>query len=173
MDPFETLGVPRRYQIDMQQLESRYRDLQRALHPDRFAGASPSERRMSLAKAVEVNEAYRALKDDLARGEALLKLQGGKPATTEAPEFLMEMMELREELGEARLTKDLARVRKLAALVDKRAHAAREALADAFEPGAQPPSLELLQDAARVLGRLKYFRRMLDEVSAIEEEAQG
>src|SRR5882672_5104687 len=57
MDPFSTLGLPRRYEVDMPQLETSYRELQKALHPDRHAGASASQRRMSLVRAVEVSEA--------------------------------------------------------------------------------------------------------------------
>ena len=110
MDPFATLGLPRRYELDRAALEVRYRELQRALHPDKFAGASASERRLSLSKAVEVNEAYRILRDDLARAEALLAQHRGA-ASTKAPEaepgFLMEMMEQREALGEAKQQKDL------------------------------------------------------------------
>ena len=67
MDPFATLGLARRYDVDPRELETKYRDLQRALHPDRHVSGSPSERRMSLSRAVEVNEAYRLLRDDLAR----------------------------------------------------------------------------------------------------------
>src|SRR5262249_27402541 len=74
MDPFATLGLPRRYEIDMQELETRYRELQKALHPDKHAGASASQRRLSLERAIQVNEAYRVLKDDLKRAEALVAL---------------------------------------------------------------------------------------------------
>src|SRR6187401_2849327 len=98
MDPFSTLGMPRRYEIDLRELESRYRELQRALHPDRHAGASASQRRMSMLKAVEVNDAYRALKDDLRRAEALLTAYGdgagaAQDSRPEDPEFLMQMLE--------------------------------------------------------------------------------
>src|SRR5690348_9119428 len=109
MDPFATLGLPRRYELDMRQLEANYRELQRVLHPDRHAGASASQRRMNLLKAVEVNEAYRALKNDLSRAEVLLALQAGAQPRTAAPEdpdFLMEMLELREALGEAHAAAD-------------------------------------------------------------------
>jgi molecular chaperone HscB len=180
-DPFATLGLPRRYDIDLPQLEAHYRELQRALHPDRHVSAGPAQRRVSLAKAVEVNEAYRALKDELARGEALLALArgvaGGGERANEAPDFLMEMMELREELGEARAARDLARVQRLAADVAAHHDQTRAALSRAFD-AAQAVELERereaqLGQAARLLGRLKYYRRFLDEVSAIEEESLG
>ena len=173
MDPFATLGLPRRYEVDLQQLEARYRELQRALHPDRHANESPAQRRLSLTKAVEVNEAYRALKDDLARGEALLELDRGTGSSgeraAESPEFLMEMMERREALGEARAAKDMARVGAMAKEMSALQAETRTALVNAFDAngGAR------VEEAARLLGRLKYYRRFLDEVTAIEEEALG
>src|SRR5882672_4004192 len=123
MDPFSTLGLPRRYEVDMPQLETSYRELQKALHPDRHAGASASQRRMSLVLAVEVNEAYRVLKDDLRRAEALLAsydTAAAREQGREDPEFLMEVLELREALGEAKQAKDLPRVRRMAAEIAER-----------------------------------------------------
>jgi molecular chaperone HscB len=174
MDPFATLGLPRRYEIDMRQLETSYRELQKALHPDKHAGAGASQRRMSLLKAVEVNEAYRVLKDDLRRAEALLALYDAAAAREqgrEDPEFLMEVLELREALGEAKAARDLEAVRRMAASVAQRAQDARSELVHAFDalPGAH--GADELARVSGLIGRLKYFRRFLDEVSSIEEEA--
>jgi len=176
MNPFTTLGLPVRFDLDPQQVEQRYRDLQRALHPDKFAQASGAERRMSLAKAVEVNEAYRVLKDDVRRAEALLALRGvaiGEERAAPAdPELLMEVMELREALGEARAARDLSRVGKLSERVTAMRRATIDALTERFgalpEATAPPPALEKL---AALTSRLRYFRRFLDEVAVIEEEA--
>jgi molecular chaperone HscB len=189
MDPFSTLGLPRRYEVDMPQLETSYRELQKALHPDKHAGASASQRRMSLVRAVEVNEAYRVLKDDLRRAEALLAvfantapaLRGGasidaaaaREQGREDPEFLMEVLELREALGDAKQAKDLARVRGMAVEIAERQAQARTALVNAFNELPVAPSAAELTRVSGLIGRLKYFRRFLDEVSAIEEEALG
>jgi molecular chaperone HscB len=175
MDPFATLGLPRRYDMDRGELEARYRELQKALHPDRHAGASASQRAMNMGKAVEVNDAYRVLKDELRRAEALLIALGGNvsgDAGAADPEFLMEVMELREGLGEAKAEKDLARVRTLAGQVEAMRGEARDALVKAFE-AAEAGDDAALKKAAALVGRLKYFRRFLDEVSVIEEEALG
>lgn len=177
MDPFATLGLPRRYVLEPAALEARYRDLQRVLHPDRHGAGAPSERRLSAARAVEVNEAYRALKDDVKRAEALLALHGVAldPNRREAPELLMEVLELREALSEARAAGDLPRVRKLAEGVAARERDARERLARAFdELSAAGQGAEQAGASARSwLGQLKYLRRFLDEVASIEEEAAG
>jgi molecular chaperone HscB len=178
MDPFVTLGLPRRYQLDLRQLETNYRELQRVLHPDRHGSAAASQRRMNLLKAVEVNEAYRTLKNEVTRAEALLALYaaGAPPeARQEDPEFLMEVLELREELSEAHAAGDVAAVRVMA----DRAHRAKLAidaqLGGAFETLSQGVSKAELTAARKLLGRLKYYHRFLDEVSAFEQrtEEQG
>lgn len=173
MDPFATLGLPRRFDLDVAELEARYRELQRALHPDRHVSGSASQRRMSLSKAIEVNEAYRALKNELSRAEALAALLGpdaGAPAAVpEAdPEFLMEVMELREALGEAKAGRDLARVQALAETVQAKRNKARQALAAGFS--AADSDAAALAAVRETIGRLKYYQRFLDEVAVIEDE---
>jgi molecular chaperone HscB len=167
MDPFETLGIARGYEVDLAAVERTHRELSRALHPDKFVSATASERRAALSKAVEVNEAWRIVRDPIRRAEALLALAGvavGENREPKAdPEFLMEMLEQREALAEAKAAKDLARVREMARGVETRAAQVERALADGFARG----------DAASLvgtLGELRFFRRFLDEVSAIEDE---
>jgi molecular chaperone HscB len=167
MDPFATLGIRRRYDVDLTAAERTHRELSRALHPDKFVGASPSERRAALARAVEVNEAWRVVRDPIRRAEALLKLSGiavGEDKEPKAdPEFLMEMLEQRESLADAKQARDLAAVRRMAQAIDARARAVEAALAEGFARG---------DDAQLVgkVGELRFFRRFLEEVSAIEDE---
>jgi molecular chaperone HscB len=171
VDPFETLGIPPRFDVDLGAVERRHRDLSRALHPDKFLGASPSERRAALAKAVGVNEAWRIVRDPIRRAEALLALagvpvgEGAEPAAE--PEFLMEMLEQREALSDAKQARDLASVRRLAAAIEARARAVEGALSEGFARG------EAGRDGGTLvakLGELRFYRRFLDEVSAIEDE---
>src|SRR3984957_7438497 len=100
MDPFAVLGIERRYDIDLGAVEKRHRELSRALHPDRYADAGAAERRLTLAKAVEVNEAWRTLRDPIARAEALFSLAGiavGEQNEPQpSPALLMEAMHRRE-----------------------------------------------------------------------------
>jgi molecular chaperone HscB len=172
MDPFATLGMPREYALDSEELERKYRDLQRALHPDRHVNATPAERRVALGKAVEVNEAYRVLRDDVRRADGLLRLLGytGKGEIAD-PELLMEVMELREALSEAKQEQNLPRVQKLASQVQSLATTTRRELAATFGelPSAAPPIA--LAKPAELLARLKYYKRFLDEVNVIEDDA--
>ena len=176
MDPFATLGLPRRYDLDEQELKQHYRELQKALHPDRHMTAVASQRRVALGKAVEVNEAYRMLRDKLARAEALLALvRGDAPVTNEAadPHLLMEVMELREELSEAKHAKDSVGVQRLSARVRALQSSAYAALTRGFTALAEPPSKDAITDLAALIARLKYYQRFLDEARVIEDEAQA
>lgn len=176
MDPFETLGFARHYDLDKTLLDRRYRELQQALHPDRHASAPASERALTLSKAVAVNEAYRILRDDQKRGEALLGLLGAASSEQPAdPEMLMEMMELRESLSEARAARDAAAVARLAATVQEKSATAQRELArefaaiEATDSGA--PARTALEAAQTLLGRLRYYRRFHEEVAMFEDEA--
>src|SRR6516225_6451682 len=117
-DPFETLGVEARFDLDLAALSQHHRDLSKALHPDRYSGAGAAERRLSLGRAIDVNEAFRVLKDPIRRAEALLRRAGVPVGETSEPKpppaLLMEMMEAREELAGAARAKDLAAVARLA-----------------------------------------------------------
>lgn len=172
MDPFDTLGVARQYELDKAQLDKRYRELQQALHPDRHASAPAPARALTLQKAVAVNEAYRILRDDLKRGEALLISFGGKVTEQTAdPELLMEMMELREALSEARAEQQTAEVARLATVVaDKTAQSRRE-LTTVFAALASQSNEASLASAQSLLGRLRYYKRFQDEVAQFEDEA--
>jgi molecular chaperone HscB len=171
VDPFAILGLPRRYDLDKAALDRRYRDLQQALHPDKYTAAGASERALTLGKAMEVNEAYRVLRDDQARAEALLSLLGGAadPHEPADPELLMEMMELREALSEAREQGQAEKVAALAADVGDKTAAARDELARLFAAvGGEP---KLLAQARALTSRMRYYRRFLDEVALFEDEA--
>jgi molecular chaperone HscB len=172
MDPFATLGFERRYNLDKTLLDRRYRELQQALHPDKHASAPASERALTLRKAIEVNEAYRVLRDDQKRGEALLVLMGREVSDQQAdPELLMEMMELREALSDARAADDHARVSRLAAEVTEKATATSRQLSEVFTRLAAASSNKELGDAQTLLSRLRYYRRFQDEVALFEDQA--
>lgn len=174
MDPFSILGVEKRFDLDLAAVEKTHRDLSRALHPDRFAGAGAAERREALDKAASVNEAWRALRDPVTRAEALFAAFGVAIGDGQEPrpaaDFLMEMLDEREALQEARETKDLDRVTSLGAKVEARMKEAEAKLALGLRPGA---SADAVRGFLPLLGELRFYRRFLDEVSAIEDEALG
>jgi molecular chaperone HscB len=167
MDPFATLGIARSYDLDLLALEKSYRKLSRAFHPDRHASTTPGEKREALARAVAVNEAWRVVRDPIQRAEALLSL-GGVSLAEESEsmrdlEFLEEMLEQREALSHARKARDRGAVRSLADTVRARSTEAERELAAGLATGRTAP-------VVGTLGKMKFYRRFLDEVSAIEDE---
>jgi len=109
-DYFSFLGLPRRLNLDPVELEQRFRTLSRQFHPDYFYNAPPAERRASLERSSYLNDAYRTLKQPIARVEYLLQIEGFAPASGEAdaakpvvpPALLEEVFTLNEELDEIR-----------------------------------------------------------------------
>jgi molecular chaperone HscB len=168
-DPFETLGFEPAFDLDPALLERRHLELSRALHPDRYAGRPASERREALGRAIAVNQAFRLLRDPIGRAEALLEKHGREPSESNVPPadpmLLMDVLERREALSEARRARDLETVRELARTIADRQRASVSALSAAF--GKEPPDLP---GAETALGELRYHRRFLDEVGSIEDE---
>jgi len=99
---FELFGLPVAFDLDTADLTTRYRELQKRVHPDKYANASDPERRLSQQMTSLVNEAFHILKDPVRRGRYLLGLRGvdmGEETDTKMdPAFLMEQMEWREQL---------------------------------------------------------------------------
>ncbi|WP_088157928.1 Fe-S protein assembly co-chaperone HscB [Achromobacter xylosoxidans] len=105
-DHFSLFGLPARFDLDAQALESAWRTVAAQVHPDRYATASPAERRVAMQWAARANEAYRLLRDPLLRARYLCE-QAGVDLQTESntamdPEFLMQQMTWREMLDDAR-----------------------------------------------------------------------
>src|SRR5258705_10659001 len=107
-DYFAFLGLPRRLTIDAQELEKRFRDLSRQFHPDYYYNAAPAERLASLERSSYLNDAYRTLKQPIARIEYLLQVEGLAPKNPQEasrqvpPALLEEVFALNEELDEIR-----------------------------------------------------------------------
>ena len=172
MDPFATLGLERTYRLDLRAVEKTHRELSRALHPDRYVGSGASERREALEKAVLVNEAWRIVRDPIRRAEALFTLAGLQVGDTHEPKpatsLLMDMMEQRETLAEARGKRDAKAVDRLVQEMTGRKTAIEEELAAAFEGAGGDP--EKLTRLVAKLGELRYYRRFLEEASAILDD---
>ena len=108
---FELFGLPQTYALDRDRLDTAYRELQNAVHPDRFAAQPETDQRLAMQWATQVNEAYQTLKHPVNRGVYLLKLQGidalDASNTKMAPAFLMQQMEWREAIDEARAGREM------------------------------------------------------------------
>lgn len=173
---FELLQLEPKFELTRAQLEERQRELGRILHPDRFAGAPPAQRRAALSKSIAVNEAVRRLKDPVYRGKLLLRCKFGAGSEEEvaaAPGLLMEVMELREQLAQARTQGALEQVEKLAATVRDRRDKLLSQIARAFDlppGGSDEESAAVVTTLRAQLGELKYLERFVDEVGRIQDD---
>lgn len=172
-DHFAVFGLPRGFDVDLGDLEGRYRRLQRSVHPDRHAAAGESQRRIAVQRAALINEAYATLRSPLERARYLLELHHvgvdteGNAAMS--PEFLMEQMELREEMENVRSADDpLSAVAQLIERVRRDSSALVDRLAAAFETG-QPAGLQL---ARRHLLELHFYRRLEEEAVGLEADLE-
>jgi molecular chaperone HscB len=171
-DAFDTLGVEPRFDLDLGLLEQRHRALAGTLHPDRYSGKPASERRMALGKAILVNEAWRLLCDPVRRAECLLSRAGVAVGELCEPkpsaELLMQMLELREELALAHKNRDPLALERLHKHLRELERTAVTTLEVGFVQAAG--EREKLAALLPGLGKLRYIRRSLEELAAIEED---
>jgi molecular chaperone HscB len=164
-DPFALLGLPAGYDVDLAALERAFFERQKQLHPDRVATASAAERVAVLSRARALNDAYQLIKKPMARAEYLLTRAGVTIGDNERldPAFLMEILELREELAAARAANDTALVGVLAGTMRARQTEALGAL----------PALFAAHDTQAIKQRLivlRYINRYLEECDAALDE---
>ncbi len=164
---FELFGMPEGFAVDVTALDEAYRRVQGAVHPDRFGAASGTERRIAMQLATHTNEAYRALRDPVARATYLCGLHGVDPqvhSNTAMPsDFLMRQMEWRERLDEVRETRSAA---ELAALRDELADtrgALLAGIAQAIDARGDYAS------AADLVRQLMFVERFDGDVDALDE----
>jgi len=168
---FDLFGLPTGFGLNLDDLSKRYLVLRQTVHPDLYATAGEREKRLSLQASTLVNEAYQTLKDPLARARYLLNLvtgtRGDDQETTRDMAFLMEHMELREALAEARHGPDpyagLAAVRSRLSLQSGHLIAQLTARLESTS--------ELEPEACRELIRkLRFVRKCQAEADALEAE---
>jgi len=168
---FELFGLPVAFDIDAQQLAERYRELQRTVHPDRYANASDRERRLSIQHAAQVNDAFQTLKSSLRRARYLLQLQGvefdDEKETHLDPAFLMEQIELREALADVRTIADpLDGLNNIMADIKVRQRAMESQLRMLFADASDDKRLE----AKQLVQKMQFLARLQQEAEDLEEE---
>jgi len=165
---FELFGLAPDFALDPEALERNYREIQSRVHPDRFAHAGDAERRASLQWTTRVNEAYRTLTDPVQRAKHILELHGVDVAfetNTQMPsDFLMQQLELREELEGAVSGKDAAALDRLRAdLAGNRQSLIRQ-IGEAID------NRKDYAGAAGLVRKLMFLDRLDAEIEAAYEE---
>ena len=168
---FELFGLPRSYALDRDQLDTAYREMQHTVHPDRFAAKSEAEQRVAMQWATQANEAYQTLKHPVNRGVYLLRLQGidalDANNTKMAPAFLMQQMEWREAIEEARADKSMSA---LDGLTDELRLAHRHIetqLADLID------KTQDFAAASEAVRQLRFMDKLIAEVGDVYEELES
>lgn len=164
-DPFALLGLAPAFDVDLAALERAFFDRSKELHPDRVAGAPAAQRVAALSRARALNDAYQLIKKPVPRAEYLLERAGVTIGDNERldPTFLMEILELREELAEARAVGNADLVTTLQRAMQARRTQALAAL----------PALFAASDFAAIKERLillRYVNRYLEECDAALDE---
>lgn len=106
-DYFALLGLSPAFEVDLAQLETAYFREQRLSHPDRFIKKPEAQRLAAAQRSVDLNAAYKTLKEPLSRAQYLLKLQGiavgsEKDSVKPSQTLLVEVMEWREAAEEGK-----------------------------------------------------------------------
>jgi molecular chaperone HscB len=165
-DAFGLLGLPAQFDLDPQVIEKAFHDKSKDLHPDRFASAPAAERVAALSRSRALNDAYKTLKNPVGRAEYLLARAGVTIGDNERldPTFLMEILELREELASARVAKQTSLIEKLCGEMKSRRKATLEKLPALFESN----DLHAIKEQLMLL---RYVDRYLEECdSALDED---
>lgn len=168
---FELFGLPVSFDIDTDNLAARYREMQRRVHPDKYANASDQDRRLSLQMTALINEAFQTLKDPVRRGRYLLGLRGidlgDETDTAMDSAFLMEQMELRENLDEVRQTDNPRKA--LAELADRIEQRLQEGIGQ-FRRALADGTPESNKKARNAVREMQFLEKMRREIDNIEEE---
>jgi molecular chaperone HscB len=114
MNAFTLFGLEPSFSVDVANLQKRYRDFQATHHPDRFVNASDADKRSAIEQATRFNEAYASLKDPVLRAMHMLSLNGidalDANDTSMPQAFLIEQIEWRESIADAKLKEDTDRL---------------------------------------------------------------
>ncbi|MGF1754045.1 co-chaperone HscB [Vibrio makurazakiensis] len=171
MNHFELFGLPLQFSLDGSLLSSQFRDLQRQFHPDNFATASERDRLLAVQKAAQINDAYQVLKNPIQRAEYILVQHDvdirSEHQTMQDPMFLMEQMELREELEDIASEYDpedalFAFDGKVSKMYKQQLKAVEQELAD-----------EAWLVAADGVRKLKFIAKLKNEIELVEDRLLG
>jgi len=168
---FKLFSLPVSFDLDLQQLSANFRALQQSVHPDRFANASAQEKRLSVQRAAQINEAHQILKSPQRRARYILELQGvvfdDQSNPVMDPMFLMQQMELREALSNVKSKPDPG------SELDKILASLKTAKKDILQQLAgqlNKPEMADLDKASQLMHELQFLDKLQSESEVIEEE---
>ena len=169
---FTLFALPVSFDIDPAELTSRYLKLQKAVHPDKFASASEQERLYSVQKTAELNDAYETLKKPLLRARHLLVLSGvqidDEQNTIMDPGFLMQQMELRETIGEAKQSSNIDALEATIDHIDELYNIKLKNIQTLFAD--TEPKFDQIADIVR---KLQFFNKLREETDVLMAQIEN
>ncbi|MBV4411733.1 co-chaperone HscB [Enterobacteriaceae bacterium YMB-R22] len=167
MDFFTLFGLPVQFALDTAQLATRYQELQRQFHPDNFANSPEAERLQAVQRSATINQAWQTLRQPLMRAQYMLSLHGydlaSEQQTVRDTAFLMEQLELREELDDIGQARDEARlegfIRRINAIFNTRSENMVRELND-----------KKWEQAADTVRKLRFLDKLRTSAEQLEEK---
>ena len=160
----QLFGLEPFYQIDIAQLEQRYRSLQALVHPDKHAHLPDAEQRVAMQRATLVNEAYQTLRNPIRRARYLLSLHGvdtQEETNTAMPlDFLMAQMEWREAVIGAQQARDAAALAQLETRMQRETRELETQLAVKIDAEKDYAA------AAGLVRKLRFMEKLAEEIHA-------
>jgi len=170
MNYFELFKFSPAFDIDTALLAERYRELQRAVHPDKFANDTDQQKLLSVQRTAQVNDGFQTLKDPIRRAEHMLSLRGielsHETTTVKDTGFLMQQMEWREALEDIRDSADPQ------ASIDELYQSFAQYRAQLTQQLTQLLTREQAEDAllaADQVRKLKFMAKLHDELTRVED----
>lgn len=165
---FELFDLPIQFEVDTQLLVERFRTIQKQVHPDKFANASEQQKLLAVQQASEINDAYETLKAPLTRAEYMVAEHGfdvrHEQETIKDGMFLMQQMELREELEDAEGASDPE------AALDDFFDDVKRLIQEYTDEFVQRFEAEQFAEAAMAVKKLRFMYKLKDEGQALEDK---
>ena len=160
---FQLFGLEPAFQLNLARLDQSFRDIQAQVHPDKFSHAPDAERRLSMQWSTHVNEAYQTLKQPISRARYLLKLRGvdtQEETNTAMPtDFLMEQMEWREAIGEAKDAADATELDQRGNKLSQVMHHLQDDIGQRLDQSHDYPG------AAEAVRKLRFLDKLREEIN--------
>jgi molecular chaperone HscB len=156
---FEAFDLEPALSLDAEDLKKRFYERSRQWHPDRFSRASAQEQEKALEMTAVLNDAFRTLRDPVARAEYFLKEKGIELSKEAPPELLEEVFELNMALEELRGGDESTRPQ----LMEARDRFA--AMRDSIDQSLTTTTD--LKEVRALLNRRRYIRNLIREVENV------
>ena len=156
---FEAFDLEPALSLDAEDLKKRFYERSRQWHPDRFSRASAAEQEKALEMTAVLNDAFRTLRDPVARAEYFLKEKGIELSKESPPELLEEVFELNMALEELRGGDESTRPQ----LMEARDRFA--AMRDSIDQSLTTTTD--LKEVRALLNRRRYIRNLIREVENV------